>query len=474
MTKVVKWLNNKRIRRDPYRGTGGDGGAVPTMIWHFARLALGRPGSLTGQVIHGGIWLVGGDICAKGLNFLKIIILARLLSPDDFGRVAVAVAVLSGLDNCTQPGLRNALIQTKADISRYLDAVWTFQVLRGMGLALIIASGAPLVAKFFGNPDVVPILRVLTIITISRGLTNPATVLLRKNLQLRREVIWRLVATTAGVIAAIVWGIWYRNAWALVISFLVMQLTETGLSYWIIPYRPRGSLDLRRVGSLMKWGKWYFWLQLASYVTLVIDLLAVGKILGVGQAGLYQVALQIAKEPIAQLGSHVHGVMFPAFAKLHKKEDLHRGVIQSLTVVSAIVIPLGGGIAVIGGLLVEPVLGEAWAPIAPLVSILVWAGVATAVGRVIDALLQGVGRPDLSLWFTLVNLVGLTVSIYPMAKFYGLIGVSITVMGAQFLATFVALSRGVQLVGTSNGEMLRVVVRAGISPFRHIRRVLTS
>ncbi len=108
--------------------------------------------SLSKRVVRGGIWVFALRITSRSLGFIRTIILARLLAPEDFGLLGIAMLAIATLETFSQTGFNAALIQKKENVESYLDTAWTVSAVRGVLLFLILFLSAPLVATFFNSP----------------------------------------------------------------------------------------------------------------------------------------------------------------------------------------------------------------------------------------------------------------------------------------------------------------------------------
>ena len=437
------------------------------MITRSARWLLSSAGPLQERVLRSGVWLVAGDAAARAAGMLKVAILGRLLSPSDFGLMGVAVVLLGWLDYFTQTGITAALIQWPGTIGAYLDVAWPIQVLRGVGLAAIIAAVAPLWARFFDAPGAADVIRLAALVPLLRAFVNPAVVYLRKEVDFRREVLWRLSGVTAGLVVAIPAALAWRNVWALVSSVVAAQAVETACSYLIEPYRPRLRPDPAQMRELFRLGRWFFWANVVSFVGLQLDSLGVGKILGATALGFYQMAHQLAFLPASQLGTHVQGVIFPAFSKLAAEVDLRRALFRTLTLVASAVIPVAFFMTLFADPVVVLVLSQKWRPIAPVVKALAWAGAAAALTKVTGPLLQAAGRPELQVRASVQETLVLAVLLYPLTRVFGISGAALAVLIASLWLLAVQGVLVARLFGPIGRDVLRVM-KAGLlcsSPF---------
>ncbi len=249
-----------------------------------------RGGGLGDKVVRSTIWLAIGNGSAKIVNLIKIAILGRLLAPDDFGLMAVAILALKWLEYFSETGFNKALVQHRGDIESILDTAWLIQFVRGVILATLLFIMAPVAAYIFTAPQATSVIRACSVILVMRGLANPAMVYLRRDLDFQRIFWWTLSNAVVGLVVAIGAAVHYRSVWALVASVIAATIASTVLSYVIKPYRPRPQFDWLHVKTLVRFGKWIFFLNVVSFIGLYADSAIVGKLLGMADLGFYQMA----------------------------------------------------------------------------------------------------------------------------------------------------------------------------------------
>lgn len=394
----------------------------------FVQWLFSTTGSLSQRAARAGLWLAIGDASGHLVGVVKLVILARLLAPADFGLVALALLVTTWVHHFTEMGFSSALIHQRGDIRPYLNTAWTAQVLRSVGLAGVIVVTAPIAAWAFAEPSLVAILRVMAIETIIHGLKNPAVVYFRKELDTRREMVWRTSGVLAGFFVGVPAAFVFQNAWALVASLMAASVGGAVASYWVHPYRPAFQMDWPKLWELARFGRWVTCFRIVGLFTASLDGVVVGRVVGSIGLGFYQMAHQFTVAPISTIGMQLHGVLFPMFSKISDDAHRRRALVRILGIVASIVAPLGLFFTIFGGFVVRLALGAAWQGIEPLVEILVWVGVIRGVTFVIGAYLLAVGRPDLGFWASVPKLAVLAIGLYPATAMYGAIGAAYVVV----------------------------------------------
>jgi len=159
--------------------------------------------TLSQKVVKGGFWVFFLRIVNRGFSLVRLIILARILSPDDFGLMGIALLTMSTLETFSQTGFQAALIQKKEDIRSYLNSAWTVLILRGTILFVILYFIAPYAAIFFNTPEAKPIIRVIGFAILFKAFTNIGVTYFQKELEFNKEFIYQFSGTLADFIVAI-------------------------------------------------------------------------------------------------------------------------------------------------------------------------------------------------------------------------------------------------------------------------------
>jgi O-antigen/teichoic acid export membrane protein len=386
----------------------------------------------------------------------KLVVLGRLLSPADFGLLGVALLVTSLVEYLTDLGFNAALVHKRGDIRPYLDTAWLFQIGRGAVLATLVVVAAPFAATLLSEPASVLVIRVLAAELLIRSFVNPGIVYLRRDLEARREVLWRSAGVTAGLLIGVMAAFVLRNVWALVVALLAASIMDTLLSYWVHPYRPRLRVDLARARELMQFGRWVSAMRVLTFIVANFPGFVVARVSGSFALGQFQMAQQLAVVGPLILGTHVYGVLFPALSDLRDDAQRRRAFLRALSMLAAVTVPLAAMFSVFGPWLIGVGLGAQWAGTEPILQILAWTGCARALTLPASALFQAMNRPRLAFQAGLPNSVILIVLAYSSGLHSGVLGVSIVACSAA-LAT---LPYQLMIVVREAGVSTRAIGRA--------------
>ena len=213
-------------------------------------------GTLAQKAVQGGFWVFLSFSFGKVLNFIRIIILARLLLPSDFGLMGLAMLSIGAIEVFTTTGIIQALIQRKECDEEVLNTGWVISILRGFLLFLILFFGAPYIARFFDNSLLTSILRIISITFLFSGFSNIGLILLPRELDFKRKTYFNLATSLLTTIVIITLAFILRTVWALVIGLVIGSVIGLIASYFIHPFRPKIRFNLQISKELLGFGKW--------------------------------------------------------------------------------------------------------------------------------------------------------------------------------------------------------------------------
>ncbi len=320
----------------------------------------------TRRFARGAGWLYGYRWADRLLDFVSIIVLARILSPEDFGLVAIAASFVTIVEGLAAFDVDRALIRTRDEDRALYDSAWTLAALRGLVSALCMVAIAP----FLGDARITSVLLALALSPILTGLSNPRFVAFERDLVYSRLAVLTLGAKLGSVCLTLAVAVITGSYWALVLGMLVGSLLRLVLSYALKPYRPRVSLA--RFSYLFGFSGWLSLATIVTTLSMETDKLIVGRLLGVADAGRYFMTQRVGVLPTRELISPLQRILFPSFSGLVGDPDrLRRVVCESINVLGSLSLPAGCGFALVAGDFVPLALGEQWAAIIPLLTILV-------------------------------------------------------------------------------------------------------
>src|SRR5690606_5906659 len=169
-------------------------------------------------------------VITRAVSLGKTVVVARFLSPSQFGLFGIATILLSLVEVITETGVNVFLVQQKDDIKKYLDSAWIVSIIRGTTIALVMIIAAPFVSQFFNAPGATPLLYVMSLVPFLRGFINPAVVIFQKELQFKKEFFFRSVVLLIEIAATFLLLYLNPSPISLIWGLVAGVLTEVILS----------------------------------------------------------------------------------------------------------------------------------------------------------------------------------------------------------------------------------------------------
>jgi O-antigen/teichoic acid export membrane protein len=404
-----------------------------------------RSDGFKAECARGGLTLGAGTAIERGLRFVKNIILARLLAPDQFGLMAIIVAMSAAFEAFAEVGVRQSIIHNKqGDKPEFLNAAWWLQAFRGVGLFLMAFLLTPWISRFYESPELLPLMRVSFITILLNGFISPRAYVLEKRFQFGRSVLLIQGSGLLSTLLTVGLAFYIQNVWALVIGLVAEGMAKCVFSFVLCPFRPRLSIHHESLHELLKFARGMFGMPILTLLTFRMDVIILGKMVTTEQLGLYYMALSLSQIPFEVFDRTVSPVLLPAFAKKQSDRSSVRNVVRKAT--NAVVL-LGMPFVAVQILCARPVLaliyGPQFVPAAGAFAFLAVYLLARAQGIVLGQVFMGLGHPQLHRRFVVLRVVVLLAGIYPAVIYWGLSGAGAILA----LSSFIALGMQVIWVG---------------------------
>ncbi len=417
-----------------------------TALDKFKKFIFSDNGSLKEKALRSGFWLGISGALIQFLSIFRSIILARLLTPEMFGLIGICMILTRGIETFTRPGFVAALIHRKHDVEEAKYTVFTLLSARGIFLAVLIFSVSPFMASFYDDEIIQAMLMFMSINFILTGFTNINTVLQQKNLNFRKLAYLDQTVSILSTIIAITAAFYYRSVWSLVIAYVANGFLQLIFSYILIPGKVGFKWNQKIAKELFSYGKYVTASAMVLYFATEIDSALIGKIIGITELGYYVLAFTTANMATTYISKMLSRIMFPAYSKLQDKpEALRTAYINVFSMVVVITVPIATTIIFFAPQLMVAVYGEQWLPAAEPLIILSIFGIIRSVSSLTGFFLNGVGRPEIGFRNSLVRLVLLSISIYPLIIYFGLEGAAIAVTFAIGIQSLLGI-RGVMTI----------------------------
>jgi len=396
------------------------------IFWNFLTYGLGRAGVL-----------------------LTTSILARLLSKDDFGLVAIAVVAINYFGVIKDLGLGVALIQRREDVNEAANTVFTINIILGFFLSAAIIPFAPLFAGYFNNPMIIPVLRWLGASFAINALGSVHNIWLMRELDYRRKFIPDMGNTVVKILVSIGLAFGGFGVWSLVFGQILGALASVVLVWIILPWRPRLTLNKKITASLLKFGRSIIGGDILTVVIDSLDYIIVGRLFGLAQLSVYTLAYRLPEMLVIGNLWVLGAVIFPTFSSIQDRPDeMRRGFLTSVRLIALIIVPICLGLVIAADPIVRVLFGNQWLDVIPLLRVLAIYAWVYSLGYHIGDIYKAIGRPDILLKLTIFTLIILAPAMLIGSRF-GLLGIAWGHLIAVLIRRIVSLRIATRFIDVS-------------------------
>lgn len=423
----------------------------------FRRALVLRADDLGRRVVRGAGFQFLGIGLRTVITIGSVAVLARLLTPADFGYVAMATVVTEFAALFANFGLNAMLVQRRRITRLQADTVFWASAGIGLSLAALVWVLSWASRLWFADALVGDLLRWLALVFVLGGLNVVPGVILSRLLLFKLEFwvnISTVVIRTGAAIGAAWWGL---GVWSLVVGALVGAGAQLLLSYAVAPYWPRLRFHAAYLLATWRTSSSYFGSGLLFYVNMNVDLLLIGRQLGATSLGYYQTARSLTDEIRARIAMPLQQVLFPAFASLQgDRAQMQAMVLRSGRVLAAVTIPIGVGVAATAPELVPLLYGPRWEPMVPVLALFGLGAAVRASLAIATPLFNACDRVSLALRYNVIGTLLMVVAV-TLTLPYGIVRVSAAVTVVS-LYTLVPFAVALRLIGLSWRDALQTLV----------------
>ncbi|MDF0490997.1 lipopolysaccharide biosynthesis protein [Sphingomonas sp. H39-1-10] len=321
------------------------------------------------KITHGAALLAGAQLGKRLLDFTAMIILARLLTPADFGLIALAATMTTIAMAVADLSLSDIVLREDTIEDDQYATIFTLALGRGLAIASLICLAAYPVALVYKDARLLPILCVLSLAPLSRSLISPRMAEYSRALSFKQESMLELGSRFIGLASSIAWAISYRNYWAIAVNQVVSPVLFAAGSYVLAPVTIR--LSLKHARSVFAFNIWLTLQRLMNTVNFYVDRLLIVPQLGVRQLGIYTVGSDWAALPTQAAQAPMSRVLYAGMARLHKEPvRLKEAYLAAMEASSTILFPIGVGTSLVAHRLVPVALGLKWASAVVIIAVL--------------------------------------------------------------------------------------------------------
>jgi len=405
-----------------------------------------QPQNLTVATVNGVKWTMTATIVNSVLQVGYTAVMARLLSPAAFGLVALAGVILRFGVYFAKMGMERAIIQKPDLTERDVRVAFTSSVLLGVLFAGLLAAGAPLAARLVHQPAVVPVVRAMALGILLSGLNGTAMSLLHRAMRFRALAIMEMASFLLSYLGLGLLLAWQGfGVWALVGASLGQAAIVTVLAYGAVRHSVRLLFDWEAYRPLLAYGSRMSLTSFVEFVSMSLDTLLIGRLLGPAALGIYTRGSMLIALPVYLLSSNVAKVMFPSFSQVQADTARLRDVyLSSITLIATLVTPICLGVIVAAPEIVLVMLGPKWLEAIPVLRVISLTYILSAITLFSAVVCDATAALAWKLYLNLLFVVLLAGLMYLFSP-YGLLGVAWALVLGEVvhMALYTALMRKV-------------------------------
>ncbi|MBT6112482.1 MAG: lipopolysaccharide biosynthesis protein [Candidatus Marinimicrobia bacterium] len=376
--------------------------------------------SLTNKTISATKWYASVSVAQQVIQYGITITLVRLLTPSDFGVMAIVTTFIGIVRMFQDIGLGSVIVQRKMVTSDFIDTVYWFSQALGLLFFIIFSSSALFIANFYENEILLPLIIVASLGFLITPYYMIQSRLLERELDLKiLSIVSILIGPLAGAVTIILaynnWGVW-----SLVLGGLFGQLLYPIITCRFIKWHPHLNFKIGLLKSSIRFGANLSAAKMIGYVSQNSVFLIIGKILGSSQLGIYRVGARLVFQPLLQISAYLSKPLLAAYSKVQDDNvRLTKGYLMTVKYLVIIIVPAATGIAIIAPEIVIGLLGQEWADTIPIMRMLCIVGVFAVLINTGTSICYAKGRADISLKWNILS-VSINIPVIIIVAKYGI------------------------------------------------------
>jgi succinoglycan exporter len=364
-------------------------------------------------------WSVLSKTATFGLKFVTVPILARLLTPEDFGSVAVALTIVQFLAMIGGAGLTSALIVDREGGMDTVHTVFWSNLAMACGMALVLFFGADWLGAALGAPQSADLVRIMALLMPLQLTADVAYSLLAREMNFSKDAVLSTISETTAALVALGLAFVGFGIWALVVQLFSSAVIRLVGLFWITGYVPRAVIRPAKIMPLLRYSSGLMGSELANFVTFQAPMVVIARVLGLRDAGAYSAANRFASIPNQVVLSAVMGVLFPAFSLMGDDRKRRADALMFSTQVTTVILaPAMFGIWAVAEPAMLVLFGPQWAYAWPVLGLLSLSKAIVTPCSTFIPYLKGTGHSRVLFWSAVLRAIATTIGIGG-AAYYG-------------------------------------------------------
>jgi PST family polysaccharide transporter len=403
-------------------------------------------------------WSLLSQGVRQAVTFVIVVLLARLLTPRDFGLVAMVTALAGFAALFAELGISAALVQKKEITDEQLSSVFWLNLLCGILLSALFIFAAPFVSQFFREPRIEAITIALSLSFILNSFAIVHRILATKSLRFRTLAAAEIISTFSAGLLAVMLALNGYGYWSLVWQTLFVSIITNIVLWTYSPWRPMFRFRLASIRELLHFGANVMGTHTLEYWTRNIDNILIGRFLGSEALGFYSRAYSVLVFRINSLPRIVSRVFFPAISEIQDdKVRVKEVFLKTIGVIALITFPMTLGLFATAERFVLALFGEKWLEMVPVLRALCLLGLTTAAGSLTGSIYLSQGKANLHFRVGMILKTAVIAGIVVGLR-WGIIGVALCFGMVTLVNVYASVRIAGTLIGLRFGEYLKVLV----------------
>ncbi|MFZ2948002.1 MAG: MOP flippase family protein [Desulfuromonadaceae bacterium] len=419
--------------------------------------------SLKQQVVKGVSWNFLDQVIRQVVSIGVTAVLARILSPNDYGLVALSSIFVGFVSLFESLSIGSALIQRSDLDDRYISTSFWTSVFTGGALAIVLCIIAPFAAGYFDKPLLINIIDISAINLIVSPVGSTHRMLLARKLEFGKLTFINIIFAIIGGIASLILALSGLGVWSLVLGGLIASALIIPLLWYFEEWRHGFIFDRNCFRELFSFSSYLLSSNVVFYFARNFDNLIVGKYLGANMLGIYSMAYNLMMKPLQQISWSITSVLFPAFSSI--QGDLARirsAYLKALSGIALITFPMMMGLMMVSEEFVLVMVGPKWQGVVLPLKVLCPVGALQSIGTTVGAIFNSLGRTDLQFKTGVITSLGHVIGFIICIR-WGLMGLVKGYLVTNIIFVSYSLFFTFRLIHLSTREFLQVLKMPAIN-----------
>jgi len=389
--------------------------------------------SLKEQAIGGVKWTMISSLTNILLQVIQLIILAQILSPIDFGLMAIVMVVIGFSQLFVDMGVSNAIIFKQNISTNELSSLYWLNVFIGIGFFFIILITSPIISAFYENDKLTLLIDLVAITFLIKPFGQQYMMLLHKEMQFKSTSIVEVISKVISFTSIIILAFNDFGVYSLAIGSLINAIgTTLGYNYFGRKiHKPNRYFKKRELKEFLSFGLFQMGDKFLNYFALQMDTILIGKLLGIEILGIYNIAKDLTSKPYAVINPIITKVTFPMLSKIgNDSHNLKKVYLKTINYLAFLNFPIYLLIAFYANEIVFFMFGEIWVQSVPVIQILSISFALRSIGNPAGSLLLSKGKANVAFYWNLILFSSFPIFIY-LGSFWGILGVAFAILSIQ-------------------------------------------